>query len=94
MTPEKVLEVIARYRTTCHNFAVPQKEYSHCNYLPPRQRRFLAMSHCHSMLDQMEEFVKEGRMDKVFRWLGFIQGVLWVLRVFTLDQLKSHNQSD
>jgi hypothetical protein len=36
----------------------------------------------------------EERMDKVFRWLGFMQGVLWTLDVYTLDELKAHNMPD
>jgi hypothetical protein len=31
-------------------------------------------------------------MEKAFRWLGFVQGVLWTNRVYTLDNLKSHNR--
>lgn len=31
---------------------------------------------------------------KAFRWLGFLQGVLWSRAIFTLEELKSHNRSD
>ena len=46
------------------------------------------------MLDKMEIFIKEGRMDKVYRWLGFIQGVLWSQRIYTLADLMNHNRKN
>lgn len=46
------------------------------------------------MLDKMAEFVNEGRTEKVFRWLGFVQGVLWTNRVYTLTELKDHNRPE
>ena len=40
---------------------------------------------------------KEGAINiilgTVMRWLGFVQGVLWVQGVYTLENLKSHNRS-
>lgn len=30
-------------------------------------------------------------MEKVFKWLGFIQGVLWIMGVYTVEELKDHN---
>jgi hypothetical protein len=43
------------------------------------------------MLPKAIRFVEEGRRDKAMRWLGFIQGVLWVQRIYTIDELKLHN---
>ncbi len=31
---------------------------------------------------------------KVFRWLGFMQGVLWTLNVYTIDELRRHNMPE
>ena len=31
-------------------------------------------------------------IEKVMRWLGFIQGVLWAKGVYTIDELKEHNR--
>ena len=39
-------------------------------------------------------FVQEGRTEKAFRWLGFIQGVLWKQRTYTLTELKNHSRPD
>jgi len=28
------------------------------------------------------------------RWLGFMQGALWVKGIYTIDELKAHNRPD
>ena len=44
------------------------------------------------MLDEMETFLKENRKEELMRWLGFVQGCLWTLGIYTLDDLKNHNR--
>jgi hypothetical protein len=52
------------------------------------------------MLDRMEDMVtgdKEGvprDIEKVMRWLGFVQGVLWLHGDFSLDQMREHNRCE
>ncbi len=53
-----------------------------------------ALGHCRRMLDDMEIFLDQGRLGKVFRWLGFVQGVFWALEIYTIDELKRHNKRD
>jgi hypothetical protein len=91
MTPEKVRAVIGLYRRKFKRMKIRKEDQ------PEEKILFfseLGLSHCHGMLDKMEVFIDEKRMDKVFRWLGFIQGVLWVEKVYTLDQLKNHSHPD
>jgi hypothetical protein len=52
------------------------------------------LSHASGMLDSIDSFMDEGRREKAFRWLGFVQGVLWVRGVYSIDQLKEHNRPD
>lgn len=106
MTKEKVLEVIRVYRKEFERRDIPKIEFPHDQFLdvdPSYQGNgaFFAsvlskfgLAHCHQMLDKMEQFVREDRMDKVFRWLGFIQGVLWRSGVYNLDSLKNHSRPD
>lgn len=35
-----------------------------------------------------------GNTKKGHRWLGFIQGVLWANRLFTIDDLRHHNMNE
>lgn len=89
MNEEKVFAIIARYRALFKERLNLEKQ-KHLTTLTPTERE--ALAHCHAMLDEMEEFVRQKRLDKAFRWLGFIQGVLWSQGVFTLEQFKSHNR--
>lgn len=44
-----------------------------------------------SLADKALDLLAEGRREKVIRWLGFMQGVLWAEQAATLDELKSMN---
>jgi len=89
MTPEKVLQVVETYRRLFIERGVGKVDYPHDGFLNHVE---IGLDHCHGMLNKMVEFVNERRMEKVFRWLGFIQGVLWSNRVYTLVDLKNHNR--
>ncbi|MDE1941463.1 MAG: hypothetical protein KGI66_05055 [Patescibacteria group bacterium] len=89
MDANKVLVVINVYRRKFKAIGIGKVDYPHDE---PLANWELGLEHCHGMLDKMEEFVVEGRMDKTFRWLGFIQGVLWSQKVYTLSELKDHNR--
>ncbi len=89
MDGKKVLEVIGIYRKHFETDGIPQIDFPHGQLVGDG---FDVLAHCHGMLDEMEKFVAEGRMEKVFRWLGFIQGCLWSNGHYTLDELKDHNR--
>lgn len=38
-------------------------------------------------------FPTNGTKEKVMRWLGFIQGVLWCKGEYSIDDLRKHNES-
>jgi hypothetical protein len=50
------------------------------------------MSHIMWMCVEAQKFVDEGRIEKAMRWLGFIQGVLWMSQARTLEQLKDDSR--
>jgi hypothetical protein len=91
MNSEKVLEVVKIYRDNFKNKGVIKRAFSHKFRVKLRED---ALAHCHHMLDEIEEFAKENRMDKVFRWLGFVQGCLWFAGYYTIDEMKDHNRPD
>ncbi len=37
-------------------------------------------------------FPEDGSEGKAMRWLGFMQGVLYITNIFTLDELKVHSR--
>jgi hypothetical protein len=44
-------------------------------------------SHLRWMLDEIPKFNEDF---KRHRWLGFLQGACWVLRLFTIDEMREH----
>jgi len=50
------------------------------------------LHHVQWMVSQVPNFLKEGRKEKANRWLGFIQGVLWAKKIYTIDEMKEHNR--
>ena len=49
------------------------------------------ISHFKFMCDEAQSFADQGRVEKAMRWLGFLQGVLWMSGRFNLDDLKKHS---
>lgn len=91
MTPQKCREAVEEYRRYFMENNIGKIDYPHDEIL---HEPIFGLEHCHGMLDRMLEFVNTGRMDKFFRWLGFIQGVLWAAGVYPLTELKNHNRPE
>jgi hypothetical protein len=87
----KTLEVIDTYKGYFVENDIEPLSFPH-NAKPISDKDKL--QHCHGMLSKMQDFVLEGRMEKAFRWLGFIQGCLWSIGIYSLDDLKNHNRPD
>jgi len=51
------------------------------------------VSHCKFMCNETKKFIEAGQVEKSMRWLGFLQGLLWCLGLFTLDDLKNHSRA-
>lgn len=43
------------------------------------------------MCDQVDKFIEEGRNDKLNRWIGFMQGVMWMTGLATIDEMRTMN---
>lgn len=91
MTHEKVKQVTAKYRERFQNMGVKPASYAHDRPIR-NDERVRSLDHCMGMLNQIDDFVNEGRLEKAFRWLGFVQGVLWSNGMFSLDDLKNDNR--
>ncbi|MFH0969311.1 MAG: hypothetical protein V1804_02285 [Patescibacteria group bacterium] len=89
MDANKLLEVIKIYRDYFKENEIPAMDFSETKNAPNPAE---ALAHCHGMLAKMEEFIKEGRIEKVHRWLGFVQGCLWMIGDFNLEDLRNHNR--
>jgi hypothetical protein len=89
MTGVKIKEVLEVYRLRLEGMGVKPVDFNHVNFYPSLE---IALGHCLGMIPKMVEFVDEGRIEKAFRWLGFIQGVLWAHGAYSLEDMKNHNR--
>jgi len=50
------------------------------------------LNHAWFMLLQIKRWLISGKSDsgKLDRWLAFVQGVLWVNKLYSVDQLRDH----
>ena len=90
MTPEKIVQVLVDIRrelpATMERFPSDQLVSTE------HEARALHLAHIHWMTVVTETMaLSDGATGKVNRWLGFIQGVLWVTGRKTIDQLREMN---
>jgi hypothetical protein len=94
MTPEKLVSVLSGYRRL---WRCPAKKLEGEQYDLPYVQNinpFDVQLHLAWMCEQAADFVAEGRIEKAMRWLGFIQGVLWMMGLKTLNQLRDDSKSE
>lgn len=95
MTKEQLYSVIEKYEITLEYEldAVAQE----CDHKLIQTERQVKLDHLASMLPKMYEMCKnyddEQSRAKLYRWLGFMQGVLWSENVFCLEDLRSDNKN-
>lgn len=94
MTKEKIREVLALYQELFKQLEVNKLEIIKYKFSGSEEEICDACiyNHCYWMLDEIEKFLQEDRIEKAMRWLGFIQGVFWSKHVFTIKQLTDHNR--
>ncbi len=96
MTDKKLLEVFGFYRqwATHQTLLEPErKDPEDFDMWAFEDGELKAGPLCHIkyMCDKASGFVQEGRRDKAFRWLGFIQGVLVATGQFSLNDVGGHS---
>lgn len=52
------------------------------------------LAHSHWMAIEAESFLAQDRREKAMRWLCFIQGCLFTLGYFRINEIKDHNRPD
>lgn len=100
MTPEQILAVMEEYRMTLMNLGYDEKDtdaYKRC----PKKALYQASACCNQVIKWTIEIRnsfapvedKQKLWDKMNRWIGFIQGVLWVEGIYLIDEMGGHNRS-
>ena len=93
MTFTQIKEVLARYDARLDKFGiVANQDRVHCQKCLEHVRWM-----CRELPPMMDaiweaEMIDLTEVEKVHRWLGFIQGVLFSEGVFTIDEMREHNR--
>ncbi len=51
-----------------------------------------ALGHAVFMCTEVKALIRLDKMEKAHRWLGFIQAILWTQGIYTIDEMRKHNQ--
>lgn len=89
MTSAQILEVVNRYDQLLRDAGYMPIEHSHEQH-PISVRAQL--NHVRSMVPRMRQMLNDGHSDKVNRWLGWVQGVLWSCGIKTLAEERDDNR--
>lgn len=54
--------------------------------------KYAALNHANWMCVEARKFIRQDRRAKAYRWLGMIQGILWLGGVFSIAELRRHNE--
>lgn len=99
MEVEQVREVISLYRDTL-GFAGDKSEEAGHDIYPTGGEQVRHLLH---MCDRMDEVLNTAKpmddeakdftetLEKIMRWLGFMQGVLWSQGIYKLAEMRMHN---
>lgn len=81
---ERGLKLLSQLRNEFENDGISKKqllpEVYNKNFVERRDGFLITrppeeiLSHCYWMLDEMEQFIQQGCVEKMFRWFGFILG--------------------
>lgn len=85
MTADKIREVVGKYKRILKHLHMPIRKFSNYDLFTRDSSRILG--HVHYMLYELDNLLNENRMEKSFRWLGFIQGCLFCLGLRSLNGL-------
>ncbi len=99
MNAQKVLGVLDIYvakmqnmSKVCKDIAGPCRADTTVRYPISVDNQMTKLAHVWWAIEQCRLFVRDGRMEKAFRWLGFIQGALWWAGLYSIDELVEHNK--
>jgi len=95
MTDDKIREVLDRYEARI-NHMLGSGNISRSRATVKKRER---LRHLRDMIPKMRGMLDTSALltahrEKLMRWLGFMQGALWVKGIYTIDELKAHNRPD
>ena len=92
MTPEHIRSVAQHYSEKFIDLGVPLVKHTPTPGVCPDTRQ--TQSHAHWMCLEIPGLLEtDNGFEKANRWLGFVQGVLWVSGVYSIDDMRDDNRS-
>jgi len=88
MTRDQVLAAIRKYDGWLGEAGVPVRKVGMTTRGPSAPA---AMAHLRWMFSEMENWIEESQ-GKADRWIGFVQGALWLAGFGTIDEFKNDNR--
>lgn len=97
MTKERILKSSNECKKKIDEYLqcwnIEQERYPSDKFIDIDHECSKVYAHLSFMIEQIPKFLTDEKIEKSMRWLGFIQGVLWVYSEFTIDDLKNQNKS-
>ncbi len=87
MTPFEIEDLAIIYAGELEEMGVVDAHDFTARPLFKRERLGQALDMCY----KIPEFINQGRVDSALAFLGFVQGILWVERMYTLKQIQEDN---
>ncbi len=89
MRDQKIIEVVKNYQRVLAEKGYHPEE---CDIQQAELDKDLILNHVLFMCEKIISHVNAGRYGKANRWLGFQQGVLWSMGIYTIYDLMEHNR--
>lgn len=93
MKARNVRKIIKRYTRILEEAGVEAVDFPHDQKLR-LDLQALSLKQVQAMLPKMEKFIEQNKMAKVYRWLGFAQGVLWACGLISIGELREDQPLD
>jgi len=97
MTAKKIREVLVEYEWLFKQWGIESKRINikkKLNIFIILFQKRKILNHLYWMTKESLSFLDQDRIEKTFRWLGFIQCGLWLVGKFPIDDLKNHSRPD
>ncbi|MFA6430035.1 MAG: hypothetical protein WCV84_06115 [Patescibacteria group bacterium] len=90
MDAEHILRVVEIYEKQLQDLSIEPGMHSEDQTVVSPRR---AIQHAHLMLTSIRAHIQQGDLERAQRWLGFVQGVLWMSGIYTIAEMQTHNRS-
>ncbi len=57
-----------------------------------RGAKYDALNEAYWMCEETRKLIRQGRWSKAQRWIGFIQGLVWMSGLCSISEIKTHNR--